>query len=65
MIWTPPVPTASVVPDWKSMNVTTTVIDLAKDTFSVHGVDSHDKVMSRKRLNRAKACRFWPSNRRA
>ena len=47
------------------MNVTMTVIDLAKDTFSVHGVDSHDKVMSRKRLNRAKACRFWPSNRRA
>ncbi|QSP94189.1 IS110 family transposase [Marinobacter salinisoli] len=36
------------------MNVTTIGIDLAKNVFSIHGVDSHGKVVVRKRLNRSK-----------
>lgn len=27
------------------MNITTVGIDLAKNVFSVHGVDAHDKVI--------------------
>ena len=40
------------------MNVTTIGIDLAKDSFSLHGVDSHGKVVFRKTLNRAKLLPF-------
>lgn len=36
------------------MNITTVGIDLAKASFSVHGVDAHGKVMLRKTLSRAK-----------
>ena len=36
------------------MNITTVGIDLAKASFSVHGVDRHGKVMLRKTLSRAK-----------
>lgn len=36
------------------MNVTTIGIDLAKNVFSIHGVNQHGKVVVRKRLNRTK-----------
>jgi transposase len=36
------------------MNITTIGIDLAKASFSVHGVDGHGKVMLRKTLTRTK-----------
>lgn len=36
------------------MNISAIGIDLAKDVFSVHGVDSHGKVMLRKTVSRAK-----------
>lgn len=36
------------------MNVTTVGIDLAKNVFSVHGVDSHGKVVLKKTLSRGK-----------
>jgi transposase len=36
------------------MNVTTIGIDLAKHSFSLHGVDGHGKVVFHKTLNRAK-----------
>jgi len=36
------------------MNVTTIGIDLAKNTFSLHGVDSRGKLVFRKTLSRAK-----------
>jgi hypothetical protein len=36
------------------MNVTTIRIDLAKHSFSLHGVDSRGKTMFRKTLARAK-----------
>ena len=35
------------------MNVTTIGIDLAKNSFSLHGVDAHGKSVLNKRLNRA------------
>ncbi len=40
------------------MNVTTLGIDLAKNTFSLHGVDAHGKTVSRKTLSRAKLMPF-------
>jgi len=40
------------------MNVTTIGIDLAKNNFSLHGVDSHGKLVFRKVLNRAKLLPF-------
>jgi len=36
------------------MNVTTVGVDLAKNTFSVHGVDAHGKVVLRKTVSRAR-----------
>ena len=36
------------------MNVTTAGIDLAKNVFSVHGVDSHGKLVLKKTLSRGK-----------
>lgn len=36
------------------MNITTVGIDLAKSTFSIHGVDRHGKVVIRKQLSRSK-----------
>jgi transposase len=43
------------------MNVTTIGIDLAKDSFSLHGVDSHGKMVFRKSLSRAKLLPFLGS----
>lgn len=40
------------------MNVTTLGIDLAKNTFSLHGVDGHGKTVLRKTLSRAKLMPF-------
>lgn len=40
------------------MNVTTLGIDLAKNTFSLHGVDVHGKTVLRKTLSRAKLMPF-------
>ena len=40
------------------MNVTTIGIDLAKNTFSLHGVDSHGKMVFRKTLSRTKLLPF-------
>ena len=40
------------------MNVTTIGIDLAKNTFSLHGVDSRGKTVFRKTLSRAKLMPF-------
>lgn len=40
------------------MNVTTLGIDLAKNTFSLHGVDAHGKAVLRKTLARAKLIPF-------
>jgi transposase len=40
------------------MNVTTLGIDLAKNTFSLHGVDAHGKNVFRKTLSRAKLMPF-------
>jgi transposase len=40
------------------MNVTTIGVDLAKNTFSLHGVDRHGKVVFRKTLGRAKLLPF-------
>ena len=36
------------------MDITTVGIDLAKNVFSVHGVDGHGKVMLKKALSRSK-----------
>ena len=36
------------------MKVTTLGIDLAKNVFQLHGVDTHDKVVLQKRVTRAK-----------
>jgi transposase len=43
------------------MNVTTIGIDLAKHTFSLHGVDGHGKMVFRKTLTRAKLLPFLGS----
>ncbi len=43
------------------MNVTTVGIDLAKNTFSLHGVDGHGKVVIRKTLSRTKVLPFLDS----
>lgn len=40
------------------MNVTTLCIDLAKNTFSLHGVDGHGKTVLRKTLRRARLMPF-------
>lgn len=36
------------------MNATTVGIDLAKNVFSVHGVDTHGKVVLKKTVSRGK-----------
>lgn len=41
------------------MNVTTAGIDLAKNVFSVHGVDAHGKVALKKTLSRGKLLEFF------
>jgi len=41
------------------MNVTTVGIDLAKNIFSVHGVDGHGKVAVKKTLSRGKLLEFF------
>ena len=43
------------------MNATTIGIDLAKHTFSLHGVDSHGRVVFRKTLSRTKLLPFLGS----
>ena len=43
------------------MSVTMIGIDLAKNSFSLHGVDGHGKPVFRKTLNRAKLLRFLGS----
>lgn len=43
------------------MNVTTIGIDLAKHTFSLHGVDGHGKMVFRKALSREKLLPFLGS----
>lgn len=40
------------------MNLTTLGIDLAKNSFSLVGMDQHAKVVLRKTLNRAKLLPF-------
>lgn len=40
------------------MNVTTLGIDLAKNTFNLHGVDAHGKAVLRKTLTRARLMPF-------
>ena len=40
------------------MKITTIGIDLSKQSYSVHGVDAHGKVMLRKTLTRAKLLEF-------
>lgn len=47
------------------MNVTITGLDLATNTFSLHGVDSHGKTVFRKALNRDTLLPFLDHNRRA
>ena len=41
------------------MNVTTVGIDLAKNVFSVHGVDAHGKAVLKKTLSRGKLLEFF------
>ena len=41
------------------MKVTTVGLDLAKQVFSVHGVDEHGKAVLRKRLSRGKLLEFF------
>jgi len=41
------------------MNITTVGIDLAKNVFQVHGVDTRGKVVLRKQLKRAEMSRFF------
>ena len=36
------------------MNITTVGIDLAKNVFSVHGVDAHGKAVLKKTLSRGR-----------
>jgi len=43
------------------MNVTTVGIDLAKNSFSLHGVDSRGKVVFRKTVSRTKLLPFLGS----
>lgn len=41
------------------MKITTIGIDLAKDVFQVHGVDSHGKVVLRKQIRRGEMTKFF------
>src|SRR5437899_9358538 len=65
MEWPPPARTASVVPDWKwvqvqsrrgggAMKVTTVGLDLAKSVFTLHGVDERGNTLHRKTVRRGK-----------
>ncbi len=65
MKWTPPTREASDVPDWKGcvvpiarggvvMKITTVGIDLAKNIFSMHGIDEHGKAVLRRTVSRGK-----------
>jgi transposase len=60
-----PARTASVVPDWKwvqvqslrgggAIKITTVGLDLAKSVFTVHGADEHGNTVLRKTVRRAK-----------
>jgi transposase len=62
---------ASDVPEWRccsttqisrsvhGMNVTTVGLDLAKNLFQVHGVNSHGKAVLRRVLKRGEMMRFF------
>ena len=41
------------------MKITTIGIDLAKEIFQIHGVDTHDKVLLRKPLRRSEMAKFF------
>ncbi len=41
------------------MEIATVGIDLAKDVFQIHGVDTNDKVILRKQLRRAQVAQFF------
>jgi hypothetical protein len=71
MVWTPPPQTASycarLVVRFNQSNekeesarkITRIGIDLAKNVFQVHGVDSHGKTALQKQLSRAKVLEFF------
>jgi len=41
------------------MKITTIGIDLAKEVFQIHGVDSRGKVLLRKQLRRNEMAKFF------
>ena len=45
-------------------NVTTVGIDLAKNVFSVHGVDSCGREVLRRTVAAISCCHWWRSGRR-
>ena len=48
------------------MQITTIGLDIAKNTFQVHGIDAEEKVVVRKQLRRAaRSCDFLRNFRRA
>src|ERR1700687_2215332 len=70
MEWPPPARTASVVPDWKwvqvqsrrgggAMKITTVGLDLAKSVFTLQGVNEHGKTVLRKTVRRAKLLEWF------
>lgn len=47
------------------MKATTVGIDLAKNVFSVHGVDAHGKVVLKKTVSRGRLLEFFANLPRA
>jgi transposase len=41
------------------MQITTIGLDIAKNVFQVHGIDSDEKVVVRKQLRRGQVIRFF------
>jgi len=41
------------------MQITTIGLDIAKNVFQVHGIDSDEKVVVRKQLRRSQVMRFF------
>ena len=41
------------------MNINRIGIDLAKSVFQLHGVDSHEKVVLRKQMNRSQMLAYF------
>ena len=41
------------------MKITTIGVDLAKEVFQIHGVDSHGKAVLRKQLRRNEMAKFF------